>query len=238
MQERGQETRGRGRMSELRLRILSAIVLIAAALGSAILGGTVFAVTWGVLALIIVQEWMGVIRGKPGFWLWGLAGIAYAAGMYLAVLTLRASAEFGLLAILFLFAIVWATDIVAYFTGRAIGGPRLAPRISPKKTWSGMIGGVLGGTLAALFLLAAMGHPASPMHAGIALLLALAAVAGDLFESAFKRRFQVKDSGTLIPGHGGFMDRLDGFVTAAILAAFIGAIRSGGGDGARGLLVW
>jgi phosphatidate cytidylyltransferase len=225
-------------MNELQLRIISAVVLIAAALGSAVFGGTLFAVTWGVLALVIVQEWMKVIRGKPGFWLWGLAGIAYAAGMYLAVQLLRGSAAFGLVAILFLFAIVWATDICAYFAGRAIGGPRLAPRISPKKTWSGMIGGLVGGVLAGLILLAAMGRPVQPVHALVALALSLAAVGGDLFESAFKRRFQVKDSGSLIPGHGGFMDRLDGFVTAAILAAVLGIVRSGGGDAARGLLVW
>jgi phosphatidate cytidylyltransferase len=226
-------------MSELGLRVVSALILAVAALGSAYWGGTVFALVWGLLALLVLQEWLSVVRGKPGFALWGGAGILYAVALYYAVMVLRADGERGLLAILFLFAIVWLTDICAYFAGRAIGGPKLAPRISPKKTWSGMLGGVTGGVGAGLALLAVAGQGVRPAHALVALALALAAVAGDLFESAFKRRFRVKDSGRLIPGHGGFMDRLDGFVAAAILAAAIGLARAGSGaSAARGLLDW
>lgn len=223
-------------MSELGLRVVSAMVLAGLALASAWAGGTVFAVIWGVLALLIVQEWLSIVRGKPGFLAWGLAGILYAAAMYFAVLTLRSSTRFGFEAILFLFAIVWATDILAYFAGRAIGGPKLAPRISPNKTWSGMIGGLAGGVASGMALAALFGIPPSFRIALVALVLSLAAVGGDLFESAFKRRFQVKDTGHIIPGHGGFMDRLDGFIVAAWLAAAIGILRAGSGHAAAGLL--
>lgn len=223
-------------MSELGLRIVSALVLAAAALGSAWLGGAVFMLVWAILALIVAQEWLSVVRGKPGFIAWGLGGVAYAAALFFSVVSLRSSAEFGLVAILFLFAVVWLTDIAAYFAGRAIGGPKLAPRISPKKTWSGLAGGLVGGVGAGLALLAAFGVQPRLAHALVALGLALAAVAGDLFESAFKRRFAVKDSGHLIPGHGGFMDRLDGFIAAAVLAVGIGLLRDP--DAASGLLRW
>lgn len=225
-------------MSELQMRILSAVVLAAFALGSAWLGGWIFALVWAALALIVLQEWLSIVRGKPGFALWGLGGVVYATALFFSVLALRGDAHLGLEAIFFLFAIVWATDVFAFFSGRTFGGPKLAPRISPKKTWSGMIGGVLGGIGAGLLVLIAFSAPLRPTHLLIAGLLALGAVGGDLFESLFKRRFQVKDSGHLIPGHGGFMDRLDGFVFAAILAAIIGIARAGLPAAASGLLAW
>ena len=119
---------------------------------------------------------------------------------------------------IFLFAVVWATDIVAYFAGRAIGGPKLVPRVSPKKTWSGAIGGTLAAVIVAVVARQGDGgvRVVRHRHAG-GDLLSICAQAGDLFESALKRRFGAKDSGHLIPGHGGLMDRLDGFVAAACL---------------------
>jgi phosphatidate cytidylyltransferase len=151
---------------------------------------------------------------------------------------LRSDPRLGLVAVLFLFSIVWVADVLAYFTGRAFGGPKLAPRISPKKTWSGMVGGLLGGTAAGLLLLALSGLEVRWIHAVLAALLSVASVLGDLFESAFKRHFAVKDSGHLIPGHGGFMDRLDGFLVAAALAALIGVLHAGLSAAATGLLEW
>lgn len=225
-------------MSELRLRVLSAIVLALLAIGSTWVGGWVFITVWAVLALIVLQEWMTITRIKPGFAFWGMAGIVYAVSLFFSVVALRSGPVYGLPAIFFLFAIVWATDVFAFFAGRAIGGPKLAPRISPKKTWSGMIGGVLGGVLAGVVLLMLFSIPVKPAHAGLAAALSLASVVGDLFESAFKRKFNVKDSGHLIPGHGGFMDRLDGFLFAAVAAAIIGIGRAGTGDAAAGLLAW
>lgn len=229
---------GFGHMSELRLRVLSAIVMAVFALGSAWLGGWVFALVWAALALVVLQEWLSIVRGKPDFAIWGIGGVVYATALFFSVLVLRNDIRLGLEAIFFLFAIVWATDIFAFFAGRTLGGPKLAPRISPKKTWSGMIGGMLGGVAAGLLVLVWFSVPLAPAHMLIAGLLSLSSVGGDLFESFFKRRFQVKDSGHLIPGHGGFMDRLDGFIFAAIIAAMIGIARAGVPMAASGLLAW
>jgi phosphatidate cytidylyltransferase len=169
---------------------------------------------------------------------WTSAGIPYAGLLGMAPIVLRNDAQYGFLAIVFLFAVVWATDIVAYFVGRAIGGPKLAPRISPKKTWSGAIGGTVAAIGAALAVATAAGLPNLPVVGLIAAAASAVAQAGDLFESALKRRFGAKDSSHLIPGHGGLMDRLDGFVTAAVLATLIGLIHGGVDEPARGLLVW
>jgi phosphatidate cytidylyltransferase len=169
---------------------------------------------------------------------WTAAGIPYAGLLGIAPIVLRSDAQYGFLAIVFLFAVVWATDIVAYFVGRAIGGPKLAPRISPKKTWSGAIGGTVAAIGAALTVATAAELPNLPAVGLIAAAVSALAQVGDLFESALKRRFGAKDSSHLIPGHGGLMDRLDGFVAAAILAALIGLIHGGVEEPARGLLVW
>jgi phosphatidate cytidylyltransferase len=133
---------------------------------------------------------------------------------------------------------VWATDIMAYLVGRSVGGPLLWPQLSPKKTWAGAIGGLAGG-VAAGSLVAWASAGTKPLVAGIlALVLSIAAQGGDLFESWIKRRFGAKDAGALIPGHGGMMDRIDGFLAAALLALLIGSLRLGMAASARGLLVW
>ena len=169
---------------------------------------------------------------------WTAAGIPYAGLLGIAPIVLRNDAQYGFLAIVFLFAVVWATDIVAYFVGRALGGPKLAPRISPKKTWSGAVGGTVAAIGAAVTLAIAAGLPNLPAVGLIAAAASALAQGGDLFESALKRRFGAKDSSHLIPGHGGLMDRLDGFVAAAVLAMLIGLIHGGVDEPARGLLVW
>jgi len=139
---------------------------------------------------------------------------------------------------LFVFAIVWVTDIAAYFTGRAIGGPKLWPAVSPKKTWSGAIGGTLGGIAAGLLVAKMAGLVVAPMMVLVALGLSIVAQGGDLLESAIKRHFGAKDASQLIPGHGGLMDRLDGFLTAAAAAVMLGLLRGGLEGPSRGLLVW
>jgi len=133
---------------------------------------------------------------------------------------------------------VWATDILAYFVGRFVGGPKLWKQVSPNKTWSGAIGGACAAIAAGLVVAHYAHLPNSLAAAGLALILSAASQAGDLFESAFKRRFGVKDAGHVIPGHGGIMDRLDGFLVAAAVAALIGIVRGGLDAPARGLLVW
>jgi phosphatidate cytidylyltransferase len=169
---------------------------------------------------------------------WVGAGVAYAGTMLFAPVLLRGDPQFGLLAIMFLFAVVWTTDIIAYFAGRALGGARLAPRLSPNKTWSGAFGGAVGAVLAAILFAASAGIGGWTILALVALGLSIAAQAGDLFESAFKRRYGAKDAGRLIPGHGGLMDRLDGFIAAALAATILSLVRGGVEAPARSLLVW
>ena len=169
---------------------------------------------------------------------WVAGGVPYAGAIGLAPIILRSDSEDGWVAMVFLFAIVWGTDIVAYFLGRMIGGPKLLPRVSPKKTWSGAISGLVAAVLAAVAVAKAAGLSGLSVIALVAAILSCAAQAGDLFESLVKRRFGAKDSSHLIPGHGGLMDRLDGFVFAAAIAALIGVLRGGVAAPARGLLVW
>ena len=183
---------------------------------------------------------LGWLAG-PGKRIWAAGGLVYAAGLVASVTMLRLSLFDGFEAILWLFAVVWGTDIMAYMGGRLIGGPKLWPAVSPKKTWAGFLTGVFCGAalgVAAVWFF----HPVPPSNVKILFFIGLATAAvsqgGDLFESAMKRHFGVKDSSQLIPGHGGFMDRLDGFLFAAIFAALIGAIKQGPGAIAIGVLRW
>jgi phosphatidate cytidylyltransferase len=146
---------------------------------------------------------------------------------------LRSSFPFGRWAIGWLFAIVWGTDAAAYFAGRLIGGPKFLPNISPSKTWSGTGVGILAGALIGLGFLAVAAHVSqietlTPNLPVLFFGLVLAAVSqmGDLFESWMKRQFGAKDSGHFIPGHGGLMDRVDGFVATAVFAVILGALRA------------
>lgn len=168
---------------------------------------------------------------------WAMTGVLVAASAALPVVVLRGESGLGLTAVLFVCAIVWATDVFAYFAGRAFGGRKLWPRVSPNKTWSGAAGGTLAGTLAGVIVGIAAGLPSLLPIAGLALVLSIVSQAGDLAESAAKRVFGIKDASRLIPGHGGLLDRLDGFAAAALAAAVIAILRAGT-DPAAGLLLW
>ncbi|WP_315720412.1 MULTISPECIES: phosphatidate cytidylyltransferase [unclassified Bradyrhizobium] len=168
---------------------------------------------------------------------WVAAGFVYACAAELASVLVRFDASEGWHALVLVFLVVWASDIGGYVAGRSIGGPKLAPRVSPNKTWAGAIGGFAASLAAAAgWSLAGAG--------GLVAVLAMAAVLsvvsqlGDLGESAVKRRFGVKDSSHIIPGHGGLLDRLDGYVAAIVFAAFVGLLRGGLDGVGRGLLVW
>lgn len=169
---------------------------------------------------------------------WVTAGIAYAGALLLAAMFLRADDVLGFAVIVMLFAIVWTTDILGYFAGRAFGGPKLWPAISPKKTWSGAIAGALGAMIVAIAVSGLFGSFNKLAIVIVALLLSVLAQLGDFFESWVKRQFGAKDSSNLIPGHGGVMDRLDGFWAAALAGCLIGLLRGGFDAPARGLLVW
>jgi phosphatidate cytidylyltransferase len=228
--------------SDLALRVVSSLVLAPLALVAAWLGGLSFVVFWIVAASIVLWEWSRLVMNAKlrGFALidWLAAGLAYAAVLLFAPLILRRDPTLGFAAIAFLFAIVWATDIVAYFAGRALGGPKLWPAVSPKKTWAGAVGGTLGGIVAGILTVKLLGLPVAPMLILVAAFLSVVAQAGDLLESTIKRHFGAKDAGSIIPGHGGLMDRLDGFLTAAAAAAMVGLLRGGLDASARGLLIW
>jgi phosphatidate cytidylyltransferase len=170
---------------------------------------------WPALALLVAAAALaGIVRGGVAG-----AGILYAGLPGLALIFLRHQPA-GAVLVIWTLAIVWATDIAAYFAGRTFGGPKIAPAISPSKTWAGLLGGMTaaaaaGGLLAAEFDLGFASSLGAALGAG----LAVAAQAGDFFESSLKRRAGVKDSGTLLPGHGGVMDRLDGLVPVSVLVA-------------------
>lgn len=268
-------------LSNLQLRVLSAVVLAVAVLWLTWLGGLPFRLLVALIGAAIFYEWcamsrtvanasyqaltalllaavllallaglpaatvllmlvgaaiasigVGFIRGQGS---WTTVGLAYAGFSGVSLAYLRGGDHSGLTAILFLFATVWATDILAYFVGRAVGGPKLAPAISPGKTWSGAVGGAIGGLAAGLLAAKMVGVPNLPLLGIVALLLSIISQIGDLFESWVKRRCGVKDSGAIIPGHGGVMDRVDGLVAAAFALYLIGWMAGGANHPARGL---
>ncbi|WP_421579692.1 phosphatidate cytidylyltransferase [Shinella sp. M31] len=273
--------------TELRLRILSGIVLAAVVLAATWYGGLAFRLLAAAISVLVYYEWSTItrlpdsdFRGNAFGWAtvagiaglvifgfdelalpvlltatvlsvlyalavtkngWLAGGIVYSGLTAISLAAIRGDTGEGFAAMIFIFAVVWATDILAYFVGRAIGGPKLAPPISPGKTWSGAIGGavsaVIAGTLvhAAFFPLNGLWIPV------IALVLSVCSQIGDLFESFIKRRFGVKDSSRLIPGHGGVMDRVDGLVFAcfaAFLIALGDAIVSGAANAPAGVFLF
>lgn len=163
------------------------------------------------------------------------AGVTYAGLPALALVWIRSDAELGFAAIVLLLLIVWATDTGAFVVGRLVGGPRLCPPVSPNKTWSGLVGGVSTAAAVAGGYASWIGSfmPMRVIMIGVG--LAIVSQIGDLFESAMKRAYGVKDTSGLIPGHGGFMDRLDGLVFAVVVAAAY-AILAGGASPCRVLL--
>jgi phosphatidate cytidylyltransferase len=253
---------------ELRLRILSAVVLAPVVLVATWQGGLAFRLLSALTGLLIFYEWStmtGLAKNRFGFvfgwaatvliafetafrsietalvllvgfsltafilaalrrsnW-WLPGGVLYAGLSGVSLAALRGADRDGLITMLFLIAIVWATDIFAYFIGRALGGPKLAPAISPGKTWSGAIGGAVCAVVAGYGVILGVGEAASLWLIPVILLLSAASQSGDLFESWVKRRSGVKDSSRLIPGHGGVMDRADGLVAACFLA-FVGGL--------------
>ena len=202
-------------MSELLVRSIAAIVMAAVALTAAYLGGYMFAILVAIAAGAMFVEWRRLTDNWGVGWV--IAGFVYALLPALALLWLRDRAPQGLELLYWVFIVTWSTDIGAYFAGRAIGGPKLAPSISPNKTWAGLVGGMISAGLAGLAWTQYVMLPLALIW--LAPLFAAAAQGGDLFESWLKRRAGAKDSGTLLPGHGGILDRLDGLVVVATLTA-------------------
>ncbi|MBY5362673.1 phosphatidate cytidylyltransferase [Rhizobium leguminosarum] len=256
---------------ELKLRIVSGLILAAIVLAATWYGGLAFRILAVVIGLLIYYEWSkitgiardwvanavgwigeaaiaflvlvgnfefaaGMLAGVTAVGIaliilqgtsrWFPAGLFYAGATGLALAAIRSDDRPGLYAMLFVFAVVWATDILAYFVGRALGGPKLAPSISPGKTWSGAIGGAVSAVAAGVVLVHFLLPGAEIIAAFVALVLSVCSQSGDLFESFIKRKFGVKDSSRLIPGHGGVMDRVDGLIFACFSAFLLAGLFS------------
>lgn len=203
-------------------RIVGAVLL--ALLLAALLAGLPTANLIAILIAILVACVAHAFYAHAGGWV--VSGIAYAGLSAISLAALRGADQPGLWATLFLFAVVWATDIFAYFVGRSVGGPKLAPAISPGKTQSGALGGAVAGIAFGIAVAVLAGAPLA-LLAAAALGLSVVSQAGDLFKSWLKRRNAIKDSSGLIPGHGGMMDRVDGLVAAAFAFFVVGAVVAG-----------
>jgi phosphatidate cytidylyltransferase len=217
--------------SDLGIRTLSGVVILAIAAGAIWLGGWPFRIFVGLIAIGLLMEWIGLVRAfaksQASLIVWTFAGLSYVGIATGSMLFLR-DADWVSTLLAFV-GIVVATDTGAYFSGRALGGPKIAPSISPSKTWAGLGGGMLAAS-AFLTGFAMTTNSFQWWHPFAGAILAIIAQCGDFFESWMKRRAGVKDSGNLIPGHGGLLDRLDGLLpvviigTAAVIQKLIASV--------------
>jgi phosphatidate cytidylyltransferase len=211
--------------------VVSGVAVLVIAGGCLALGRIEAAVVAFMSGLLVVAL-LSLRRGA-----WAAAGFGYAAAAELASILVRRDPTTGWTALIMVLLVVWVTDIGGYFAGRGIGGPKLWPRVSPNKTWAGAIGGFAASVaVAAGFAVMGVGRTGPLLLLGS--VLSIVSQLGDLFESAVKRRFGVKDSSQIIPGHGGLLDRLDGFVAAVILVALFGLLRGGVDGVGRGVMIW
>jgi phosphatidate cytidylyltransferase len=214
------------------------IRLTASAAAALIFAGILLATGWiEAAALLLVLGFVLVALLTPQRRVWSGAGFLYAGAAQMSSVLVRLDRAEGFVALILILLVVWVTDIGGYFAGRRIGGPKLWPRVSPNKTWAGAIGGFVASLMVAS-IFAAFGFAKVWPMLLLGAALSVASQLGDLLESAVKRHFGVKDSSHIIPGHGGLMDRLDGFVAAIVLAAIFGLLRGGLDGVGRALMVW
>lgn len=213
--------------SDLMIRAASAVVMLAIAAAALWFGGIAFALLLLVGAALVLVEWVTLVRamqfGSGAKAALNATGLLMTVGAVAGLWYVRD--QLGMTAALWVFGMVWASDIGAYFAGRAFGGARLAPKISPAKTWSGLIGGMVAALIVSATLGDRGGIVGVPLWIG--LFMGLLSQMGDLAQSWMKRRAGVKDSGKLIPGHGGLFDRVDGLLPVALVLgalAFAGQI--------------
>jgi phosphatidate cytidylyltransferase len=205
---------GGGRLS--RVGVVS-IAIAPAAIAVAALVGVIPALIVVGAGVLLVGLGAGLEGARNP--VWPAAGVAYVGVPCVALVWLRAMPDVGLATLLWVLALVWATDTGAYIAGRSIGGPKLAPRISPNKTWAGLIGGMVAAAMTGVAASFLVENTAASITVPVSAGLAVVEQAGDLFESAVKRHFGVKDSSHLIPGHGGVLDRVDGLLAVSLAVA-------------------
>lgn len=206
-------------MNDLAVRTISALVMLIVAGAAIRLGGWALVALVTLVALGVLVEWHQLVRRFSRSWpLWDIIGSAYIGAAALS-LVLLAQVNF----LVWVVALVVAVDTCAYFAGRRIGGPKIAPAISPSKTWAGLAGGICGAVALCMLFASSQGLSSIDyLRAGaVGILSAVVAQAGDFFESWLKRRAGVKDSSRVIPGHGGLFDRVDGLLPVAILLALV-----------------
>lgn len=200
------------------LRIVSTAVLAPVALATVHIGGMLYLVLIAVMGLILAYEWASMVGRRVT---WMLLGAVYVSFSIWALWQLRLDPEWGAMTLYWLFAVVWGADTGGYIFGMTLGGPKLAPAISPNKTWSGFVGGTTLGAIAGWGVVGLFREDVGYEVVVFSALLAVVSQVGDLFESWIKRRFGVKDSGAIIPGHGGLFDRVDGLVAVALALVLI-----------------
>ncbi len=203
--------------TDLRVRVISALILAPIVLAAVYLGGLAYLLLLLLAGALALREWLKLTAQRE--LIWRLAGFAYVLLFIWSLLHLRAQPDIGMALIYYLLAVVWATDIGAYVCGRIFGGPKLSPRWSPKKTWSGLVGGAVLAALCGAAVAFAFAAESLLLKALLGACLAIIGQVGDVMESALKRDAGVKDSGQLIPGHGGILDRIDGLMLAALALA-------------------
>ncbi|MCK5556030.1 MAG: CDP-archaeol synthase [Alphaproteobacteria bacterium] len=214
--------------SSFKIRVQSALIFGPIVLFMLYVGGLPFTLMIAAGAGIGIYEWSRMVlsdkKYRAALMLFGIVYIGFSMGM---MVWLRNFSDYGLYNMLTLLLIVWASDIFAYFTGKTIGGLKLAPKISPKKTWAGFIGSSIGAGIVATGLtcplalekwdVVTIGQMSWMGYAMMGFILAMFGQMGDLFISFIKRRYKVKDTGTLIPGHGGILDRIDALLLVTLL---------------------
>ncbi len=216
------------------------VQLVLHALATLLAAFSIFLSTPQYVIFIIAAIWLVsvVLATDKSNFKWILLGVPYITLPVFALVWLRADAAFGAIAVFSVFAAVWSADSLAYFAGRGLGGPKLWPSVSPNKTWSGFFGAVAGGLLGAVLVFYITGQNNLGMAAVLGAAIGGLEQGGDLLESAAKRTFGIKDSGAIIPGHGGVLDRVDGLMVAVVFALIVGIWRSDFTNAAAGFVNW